>query len=151
MSDPRLAGFVPVIELMQGMQDKGIPYPSFRLSFADDPVVFSMCGPKSRQPGAVNLTDGASYNNNKWYGRISSDGVLYAGEAMRNLSQKQKDELWELLKRLREGEAEKVFEEYGHAHGMCAICTRELKNKESIRRGIGPVCYERAFGRNKNG
>jgi hypothetical protein len=34
---------------------------------------------------------------------------------------------------------------YGRLTGACAICGRHLENKESIERGIGPICAER-FG-----
>jgi hypothetical protein len=31
-------------------------------------------------------------------------------------------------------------EAYGHEHGVCCLCGRELTNPDSIERGIGPVC-----------
>jgi len=30
-------------------------------------------------------------------------------------------------------------------HGRCAACGRELTDDESIRRGLGPICYERVL------
>lgn len=33
--------------------------------------------------------------------------------------------------------------EYGHLHGLCAICGRTLTDPESVERGIGPVCATR--------
>ena len=33
--------------------------------------------------------------------------------------------------------------EFGHTHGHCLICTRELTDEESVARGIGPVCAEK--------
>lgn len=35
---------------------------------------------------------------------------------------------------------------YGRRTGNCACCGRELENKESIERGIGPVCADKYFG-----
>lgn len=35
---------------------------------------------------------------------------------------------------------------YGLRTGSCACCGRELTNRESIDRGIGPICAERFFG-----
>lgn len=29
------------------------------------------------------------------------------------------------------------------SHGTCAVCGRRLTNPESVRRGVGPVCYRR--------
>lgn len=33
--------------------------------------------------------------------------------------------------------------EYGHLHGLCAICGKTLTDPESVQRGIGPVCAKR--------
>ncbi len=30
-----------------------------------------------------------------------------------------------------------------HLHGVCVICAKHLKVRESVERGIGPVCYKR--------
>lgn len=35
---------------------------------------------------------------------------------------------------------------YGRKTGNCSICARRLDNKESVERGIGPICAERFFG-----
>lgn len=143
--DERLQGFYPVVELMERIRSSGNEYPKVRLAFFKNPLVFSICGPKSRTPGDVNMTDGGTYGSNKWYGRITQKGELRAGETMRRMPADEKKALWDLLCRLRDGEAEKVFSEYGHEFGSCCMCGRELTNAESIERGIGPVCAGRAF------
>jgi hypothetical protein len=33
--------------------------------------------------------------------------------------------------------------EFGHLHGVCAICGRALSNPESVEAGIGPICAGR--------
>jgi hypothetical protein len=33
--------------------------------------------------------------------------------------------------------------EFGHLHGLCAICGRTLTDPASVERGIGPVCATR--------
>tara|TARA_R110002110_G_scaffold279890_3_gene494735 strand:+ start:1273 stop:1770 length:498 start_codon:yes stop_codon:yes gene_type:complete len=33
--------------------------------------------------------------------------------------------------------------EFGHTHGACLICMKELTDPESVARGIGPVCATR--------
>jgi hypothetical protein len=33
--------------------------------------------------------------------------------------------------------------EFGHTHGSCLICMKELTDPESVARGIGPVCATR--------
>ena len=32
---------------------------------------------------------------------------------------------------------------YGHRTGKCAVCGRQLDNKESVAMGIGPICAEK--------
>lgn len=36
--------------------------------------------------------------------------------------------------------------EYGTITGSCVICNRTLEDPESVRRGIGPVCFSRIGG-----
>ena len=146
MTDPRLQGFTPVVELMHRIRDSGNDWPKVRLSFNDNPLILSVAGDKARAPGSINLTDGGSYGQNKWYGRIDTDGSFTPAEAARNLAVGDKAELWALLERLRTGDAERVFAEYGHRFGVCCICGRELTNERSVSDGIGPVCKSRAFG-----
>ena len=145
MTDARLTGFQPVVELVDRMIESGVQYPKVRLSFAEQPLVLSMTK-TGRNAGAVNLTDGGKYSENRWYGRIQPDGVLFAGEAMRNLEHHEKKALWAILCRMRDGEAEAVFSEYGHTFGVCCLCGRELTNDKSVEMGIGPVCRKNAFG-----
>ena len=33
--------------------------------------------------------------------------------------------------------------DFGHTHGHCLICTRELTDEESVIRGVGPVCWSK--------
>lgn len=146
MSDPRLEGFDTLVELMHRIRDSGNAWPKVRLSFNDHPLVLTVAGERARMPGSVNLTDGGSYGQNKWYGRISVDGVFSPAEATRNLSQGDKTELWALLSRLRGGDAEQVFAEYGQRFGVCCLCGRELTNERSVYEGIGPICKRNAFG-----
>lgn len=145
MTDKRLEGFQPVVALMERIKTSGSDYPKVRLAFSRKPLVFSICGEKSRTPGDVNMTDGGTYHDNKWYGRVTKDGTLRAGETMRRMPREDKEALWNILCRLRDGEAEQVFSEYGHEFGECCMCGRELTNPESIKTGIGPVCARRAF------
>lgn len=141
-----LDGFDEVVSLMHRIKESGNEWPKVRLSFNDNPLHFSVAGTRARYPGSVNMTDGGSYGQNKWYGRIGIDGVFAPAEAARNLAPTDKAELWELLRRLRDGEAEQVFAEFGKLFGICCLCGRELTNEQSVEDGIGPVCKRKAFG-----
>jgi len=141
-----LKGFQPVVNLMHRIKDSGNEWPKVRLAFHEHPLHLSVAGDKARHPGCVNLTDGGSYGQNKWYGRITTDGIFSPAEAARNLEPENKRELWALLKRLRDDDAEQVFAEYGKRFGVCCVCGRELTNEQSVEDGIGPVCKQKAFG-----
>ena len=141
-----LTGFQTVVDLMHRIKDSGNEWPKVRLSFHDHPLHLSVAGNKARFPGCVNLTDGGSYGQNKWYGRITADGILAPAEAVRNLSPEGRQEFWALLARLRDGDAEEVFAEFGKRFGRCCMCGRELTNQQSVEDGIGPICKQKAFG-----
>lgn len=146
MTDP-LAGFSPVVDLLDRIVESGNNFPRVRLAFGetDAPLVLTRAGDKARAPGSVNLTDGGSYGQNVWFGRISTDGVFAPSHASKALGREDKTAMWSLLTRLRNGEAETVFAEFGHKFGTCCLCGRELTNPESVRLGIGPVCRSKAF------
>jgi hypothetical protein len=130
---------------MHRIKDSGNEWPKVRLAFHEHPLHLSVAGEKARYPNSVNLTDGGSYGQNKWYGRIGADGTFTPAEAARNLSPKDKQEFWGLLARMRDGEAEEVFAEFGKRFGVCCICGRELTNSDSVKVGIGPICRKKAF------
>ena len=140
-----VSGFEPVVALMQRIKDSGNAWPKVRLFFSVHPLILTMAGDRARAPGSVNLTDGGSYGQNQWYGRIGVDGVFAPAQAAKNLSQGDKAELWSVLSRLRR-DPETVFAEYGKRFGVCCMCGRELTNAASVSDGIGPICKSKAFG-----
>ncbi len=146
MTNP-LAGFAPVVDLLDRIVDSGNKFPRVRLAFGEDdaPLVLTRAGFKARAPGSVNLTDGGSYGQNVWYGRIGTDGIFAPSHASKALGSVSKAAMWTLLTRMRDGEAEAVFAEFGKKFGTCCLCGRELTNPESVELGIGPVCRAKAF------
>lgn len=142
----QLQGFQPVAALMGRIQASGNAFPRVRLAFGETPLVLAVAGQKSRFPGAVTLTDGARYPASRFFGRITPQGDFVPGQAAKALPQEAKRELWALMTRLKAGQAETVFAEYGKRFGCCCMCGRELTNAESVELGIGPVCREKAFG-----
>jgi hypothetical protein len=142
-----LEGFSPVVSLMDRIVDSGNKFPRVRLAFGDSdlPFVLTRSGAKSRVPGSVNLTDGKPYGENVWYGKISPMGAFMPSSAAKSLPAPDKRSMWALMSRMRAGEAESVFAEFGKKFGVCCMCGRELTNPESVALGIGPVCRQRAF------
>jgi hypothetical protein len=141
-----LQGFQPVTALMGRIKESGNEFPRVRLAFGDTPLVLTVAGDKSRFPGSVSMTDGGRYPAARFFGRINPQGDFVPSPVARNLPQEDKRALWQVLSRLKGGEAEVVFAEYGKRFGCCAMCGRELTNEESVALGIGPVCREKAFG-----
>lgn len=144
--NPKLSGFFPVVSLMHRIIDSGNDFPKVRLAFGEQPLALTVAGERAKFPGSVNLTDGKGFGRGTWFGRITADGEFQPSRDARNLSNVEKAEMWTLLRRMRDGEAEAVFAEFGKKFGTCCMCGRELTNPESVALGIGPVCREKAFG-----
>ena len=149
MTNTALQGFDEVVDLMNRIKASGNDWPKVRLDFDGEPLQLKLSGHKARVPGAIALTNGLSYHdkvNQLFYGDISPSGAFSPAAAARRLPQEKKKALWSLLTRLKGGQAEAVFAEYGKKFGTCCLCGRELTNAESVELGIGPICRERAFG-----
>ena len=144
--NPALQGFQAVPALMDRIHASGNDFPKVRLAIAGKPLTLTRSGAKSKTPGAVTLTDGGKYGESVYFGKITTSGEFIPARAASELPKAEKAELWTLLCRMRAGEAEAVFAEFGKCFGTCCICGRELTNAESVELGIGPVCRERAFG-----
>jgi hypothetical protein len=98
------------------------------------PVVLAVSGPRSRVPGAINVTDGRRYPDNTWYGRIAPDGAWNPGRAADG-------GVTDLLRRFAADPAS-VASQYGRITGSCCFCQRELTDRRSIDVGYGPVCAD---------
>jgi hypothetical protein len=92
----------------------------------------SLAPSTGRNPGAVYLKAGETY-----LGKIDSSGKFFAS---RDASPEQRAAI---VKTMADPLAAAVT--YGRRTGNCAICGIELTNKESINRGIGPICADK-FG-----
>ena len=118
-------------------------YPKIRLVIRNDdidyPVALSMSGPKSKYPDTINVTDGAPYGENIWYGRIYPDGKFdFSAKAE---SSPVFSQVVALLARLAE-QPEKVAGDHGKLTGHCCFCNRSLEDKRSTDVGYGPICAE---------
>lgn len=119
---------VEAIEVaFQTAKGSGIKFPKLRL----DGFVFSPAGANSKNAGAV-------YIKNK------EDGV-YLGKVMggklftsRDCTAEAKDRIVAVAT-----DPKQAAIAYGQRFGSCAVCGRELSDKDSVDRGIGPVCAER--------
>ena len=91
--------------------------------------VFSKPAPHSKNAGSVYIKQLGEY-----IGKVTGGYYLPVG----NVSKDTIAEIQEICKDPMESAVA-----YGRRTGNCAVCARELTVKESIDRGIGPVCADR--------
>lgn len=98
------------------------------------------------------LEEGGLYRHDDkvyWIKRSKSSGYLYAlrviidGEYAATEMAKGMVRKLDPADKLDSEEALEVASRYGKATGKCMICSRKLTKKESIARGIGPICAEK--------
>ena len=110
-----------------------LKWPKLRLATeAGEPVVLSRSGPASRNPGHINVTDGGSFGNNRYYGRIDPTGKAFL---RRDIPAEIEAELTAI-----NDDPDEAVRVTGQRTGKCCCCGRELTNPESIDAGIGPIC-----------
>ena len=135
---PSVAG---VVQLLARAREAGLKFPKLWLRLADGTDLrIHVATSQSRTPGFLMLTDGGGYGNNKFFGKISPNGVL---ELYREGEQR-RAELVPLLVRLAE-EPARVAAEFGHLTGHCCFCALKLSDSRSAGVGYGQTCAKR-FG-----
>jgi hypothetical protein len=118
--------FGPYKQLVNKMYDAGA-YRSTKFQVRLPGVTLSTVT-KGVNVGCVYL-----YENKNYVGKITSIGELVGdvSEDIQNLLEDANENLLQLAKL------------FGHSTGQCSICGRELSDKISIERGIGPICEQR--------
>ena len=112
-----------------------LKWPKIRLETEGcKPVVLSVAGPNSKNPGTINITDGGPYGGNIWYGRILTTGEYQPSKSCI-------DEVLDLLIRVADDPASAAAA-YGHKTGNCCFCRKELTDNRSTDVGYGPVCAD---------
>ena len=118
------------IALLMEHAAEQLKFPKVRL----EGVTLSVAGPKASFPGAVNVTDGGPFGDNKWYGRIV-DGEFRP-------SRDNTTAVTHLLIAFNEDPSE-VAREHGRKFSHCCFCATEITTKESLEVGYGPICADR--------
>jgi len=110
-----------------------IKYPKIRLKTeAGKKLALSRAGNRSKYAGQIMLTDGGSFGENVYYGRIDEGGKVFPARAM-------SDDVMETIRNL-SADAVKVAGAHGHDTGQCCFCTRHLSDERSVTVGYGPTC-----------
>ena len=112
----------------------GLKYPKVRFDTPSGEVVLSMSSKRSKVPGSLNVLSKGSYDERKWYGRITDDNWFHTSKAC-------KPEIVEHVKEFA-SDPIKYATAYGHRTGNCCFCGIELTHGSSIKVGYGPVCAD---------
>lgn len=97
-----------------------------------DDMDFAPAKPNGRNPGAIYVCVNGSYSGKIQHGRFTPTREAQEGLAER-VAEIATDPLASAIA-------------HGKQTGRCACCGRELTDKDSVARGIGPICFERYFG-----
>jgi len=109
--------------------ENGLKYP--KLSLGE--FKMSRASERSKTPGAIFVKDAAS---GEYLGKVMGGKFL----AVRSTTQERVAKVIEVC-----ADPSAAAVAYGKRTGICACCSRELTNSESVERGIGPVCASK-FG-----
>lgn len=110
-----------------------LKYPKVTLATQDgDPIQLSMAGPNAKFPGTINVTDGGSWGNSIFYGRVDTQGEFqkYSGNT---------DEVIVKLKELAIN-PHMAAHFHGKNNHNCCFCQKDLTQANSVAAGYGPVC-----------
>lgn len=114
-----------------------LKWPKITLQLPDgSPLQLSIAGPKSKFPGTINITDGGSFDNNRWYGRITVEGAWEPSKAM---DEGKVPAITELLTKLSKRPHATVTQ-FATLTGRCAFCNKSLEHEKSTAVGYGAVC-----------
>ncbi len=132
-----IGDFDAMVALFRTAKDSGLKYPKVRLDVGDTRVVLALCGPASKFPGSIRVTNGANFHSplNQYFGRIDRDGTLHRGRDCHPA-------IVTLLHDFAEDPAGTATA-YGQRTGSCCFCGKELTDGRSLTVGYGPVCADK--------
>lgn len=127
---------LPTIREMFNIAARDLKHPAIRLQTSNSGEVrLSLAGEASRYAGQVNITDGARYPDNKFYGRIDSTGKMLVRTDL-------PEDVKQLLLNLN-ADPRQLAKLHGQKYGNCCFCGRELTEADSIAAGYGPICADK--------
>lgn len=127
-----------VIELFDRAA-QNLKYPRVTLTFKGATVRFQRCGPNSKHPGSVNVTDGGGYHTGIWYGRINRDDGSFTRSRKAFHRSEHAGAVEEAIQLMAKDPVQTAID-LGKQSGVCCFCNAELTDERSTLRGYGPVC-----------
>jgi len=124
--------FKPLLTMFQLAGTK-LKYPKIRIKTKDGfRLMLKVAGERSKYKGQLMVTDGGSFGNNVYYGRVDKDGVLHYTNKMTPPIKKALNEL--------STDPVQAAKAYAGLSGECCFCGAELTDEVSKKNGYGPVC-----------
>lgn len=132
-------GDLAAINAMFDRAGKNIKWPAVVLGEGAHAIRLSVAGPTAKAPGSINVTTDGPFASRIWFGRITQDGKFTTNPRV-----EVKSHVTDMLREFAK-EPVRVASHHGRRTGNCCFCSRELRTKESLTVGYGPICAER-FG-----
>lgn len=132
-------GDLTAINAMFDKAGKNVKWPAVVLGEGAHAIRLSIAGPTAKMPGSINVTTDGPFANRIWFGRITQDGQFTTNPRV-----EVKSYVTDMLRDFAK-EPVRVASHHGRRTGNCCFCSRELRTKESLAVGYGPICAER-FG-----
>lgn len=127
---------LPKVREMFNIAARDLKHPSIKLQTANSGVIkLTLAGANSKYAGQINVTDGKQYPDNKFFGRIDSNGKMLVRSDL-------PEDVKQLLISLNENPKE-LARLHGQKYNNCCFCGRELLEADSIAAGYGPICAEK--------
>jgi hypothetical protein len=114
-----------IADAFNSAKEKGIKHPRLRL----DTFVFTPAPDNGNNAGAIYVKEGEQYLGKVLNGRFLK---------VRDCNADQESRIIEVSK-----DPKASAQAYGRRYGNCAVCNRELSQKDSVELGIGPICASR--------
>lgn len=112
-----------------------LQYPRMIFNHPHGPhVTLRKAGLRSKYPGTINVTNGQSYSEGLWYGRIHKDGRFEKSLACTPA-------ILSFLQKFAADPA-RVAADYGKLTGHCCFCGLRLTDGRSTEVGYGHICAE---------
>lgn len=127
-----LSGLIDLFNTAKGHKK----YPKITLEINGETLRLTLAGDKAKHPGTINITDGGSWGDNKFFGRVNKEGKWSPSKIV---SEKQRETIARLLQSLAH-DPQKVAMTFGKHTDHCCFCMKQLDTKESKHAGYGPVC-----------
>jgi hypothetical protein len=125
----------PIVAMLERAKQH-LKFPAILVRVNDRDLRLNIAGPKSSEPGSINVCSAGAYSERDWFGRVSTDGAF---EPCRKYDPTTQAAIAAALNALASDPAGAAAA-YGHLTGNCAFCGTALTDGRSTEVGYGPTC-----------